>query len=213
MLLVVGGTVLAIVHHVAGDPDVPERALASVAFGLPLIGAGVVAELGAWRGVPLLWIAAGVAAAPMAVVSVVGLPVLFPAIVLIVFGLISEVPRGRWHSVLMPAVIAVALPASFAVLVFHADPVTWSTETSEGYSSDVITNPETALTIAVVISAMLIAIVVCRSHSAGLSPQAPEHEMPPATRRATLNPSFVCEPRHVSEFSGRLLWNQRGSRQ
>ena len=158
LCLVVGGGVLAVVHHVAGDHESPESWLASLAFGLPLVAAGAVALLGTRSGRPELWIAAGVAACPIAFWSVIGLPVVIPAVVLVALG-VTHAARLSWLEAALVAAIAALLVGAFAMLVFHEDPATWTTSTGGGYSSNIITDTEIALTVVAVLIVALAATV------------------------------------------------------
>ncbi len=78
------------------------------------------------------------------VVSIVLFPLLVPAIALIVLGLRNS---GGRPGELWGVVLAVALVATFAVVVFHQDPVTWD----GGSSSNIVTTAEATLSIAVAI--------------------------------------------------------------
>jgi hypothetical protein len=153
LCLMAVGVALAAVHHVAGDHESPESWLASVAFGLPLFAAGAVALLGTRFGRPELWVAAGAAACPIAVVSIIGLPAVIPAVGLIALGAGHAGESSRVEAALAVA-IAILLVGVFGMLVFHEDPATWTTSTGGGSSSNIITDTEIAVTVVVVIVAL-----------------------------------------------------------
>ena len=176
LCLVAGGVILGAVHHLAGNHDSPESRLASVAFGLPLFTAGLVALLGTRSARPELWVAAGAAACPIAALSVIGLPVVIPAIVLIVLG-VTRAARWSWAEAVVAVGIAVALAGVFAMLVFHHDPATWTTPTGGGSSSDIITGAEIAVTVAVGIATLAAAAATGGRSRTG--PASAVHEAPP----------------------------------
>ena len=141
-----GGGLIAI-HHLGGTPGDTEGWFASTGFGAPFIGAGLLGLLAVLKSCPLYCAAAGLALPPMCIISVIGFPLLIPAGMLIVVALANEVPV---REMALAAIPALALAATTWFLVLHQDPVTWTTATSSGGSSNIITSFEATLSITVV---------------------------------------------------------------
>ena len=152
--VVLGGVALVFVHYYGGSAGDPEGWFAALGFAAPFIGAGLVALAGTLRSRPALMLAAGAALIPMSVLSIVLMPLILPAVVLIVRS-IQE--RFEPQDLAMPAVLAFGLVVVLAIVVFHQDPVTWSTPDGGGSSSDIVTSLEAAIAISVTAAAVLIA--------------------------------------------------------
>ena len=99
-------------------------------------------------------LAAGVALIPMSVLSFVLLPLLIPAVLLIVR---STRERLDPRDVAMPAILALVLVGALAILVFHQDPVTWTSPEGGGGSSDIVTMLEAATAISATAAVVLLA--------------------------------------------------------
>ena len=106
--------------------------------------------------------AAGAAQIPMLFLSFSPLffPLLVPAAIFI--SQAASMARGRRRShwqLVAAAVSALGLFAAMACLVVHQDPVTWTTATESGSSSDVITATESVLAFAGIAVAIVAALV------------------------------------------------------
>ncbi len=154
--IVLGGVAVAFIHYYGGSPGSPEGRFAALGFASPFIGAGLLALVGTRREHPALLLAAGVALIPMSVLSIVLIPLIIPAVLLIVHALQKQFdPRD----LAVPALLALSLVTALAVLVFHQDPATWSTPEGGGGSSDIVTTSEAALAISATVAVVLIAAV------------------------------------------------------
>jgi len=107
--------------------------------------------------------AAGAALIPMSVLSIVLMPLIIPAVLLIVR---STRERFEPQDLAMPAVLASGLVVALAIVVFHQDPATWSTPDGGGGSSNIVTSLEA--TIAISTSAVVVLIAAFRP--------APQHQ-------------------------------------
>src|SRR5262245_27882478 len=87
VLLVLAGGAYTGIHAVAGDPYGPEGWPEHGAIGLPLLAAGLVAGIGSATRCPWLMVAGGVAAIPICLVSIAGVPALLPAVAVILVGI------------------------------------------------------------------------------------------------------------------------------
>jgi len=153
IVVVLGGVGLMFVHFYGGTPDDPEGWFASVGFGAPIVAGGLLAVVGAGLDAPWQWWAAGIAIAPCALVSIVMIPLVIPAVVLLAAGFTEPSPVSRN---VVGGVLAGALVASFAVIVFHQDPVTWS----GGSSSNIVTTTEATLSVGVGVCVLAVAWAV-----------------------------------------------------
>lgn len=152
--VVLGGVALTFIHYYGGSPGSPEGKFAALGFASPFIGAGLLAMVGALRGRPALMFAAGAALIPMSVLSIVLIPLILPAV-----WLIARSTRERFDTgdLATPAILASSLVAVLAFVVFHQDPVTWSTPEGGGSSSDIVTTLEAAIAILATAAVALIA--------------------------------------------------------
>jgi len=123
-----------------------ERVLASVALGAVLAMPGILAVL-ARAGRPSLLTAAGAGLVPLSLVALSGvtLPLLIPAVLLLVAGSRRPGPAGTRPCAPAPVttlvVIVLAVVAVLALFA-HADPRTWGGPSSGGSTSDVVTVTE-----------------------------------------------------------------------
>lgn len=157
--VIAGGVAVMFVHYYAGSPGDPEGWFAALGFAAPFIGAGFLALVGTLRGQPALIFAAAVALIPMSVLSIVLIPLLIPAVLLMVHATSDGfAPRD----LALPAILAFALAAALTVLVFHQDPVTWSTPESSGGSSNIVTTSEATLAIAAAVAVAILAVLLPR---------------------------------------------------
>ena len=152
--VVLGGVALAFIHYYGGSPGSPEGRFAAAGFASPFIGVGLLALVGSFRGRRALMLAAGVALIPMSILSFVLLPLLIPAVLLIVH---STQARLDPRDLAMPMVFALVLVGALAILVFHQDPVTWTSSEGGGGSSDIITTLEAAIAVSATAAVVLIA--------------------------------------------------------
>ncbi len=151
------------VHYFGGSDGDPEGWYAAMGFAAPFVGAGGLAIIGARLERPCLCVAGGVALAVMSVVSFVMLPLLVAAGFM--FAAIRN-PRAARGSCWIPAALAVGLVASFALIVFHQDPASWSTATGGGSSSNIVTATEASIGLAVTIAVLVSAMAWSRSQRA-----------------------------------------------
>jgi hypothetical protein len=145
---------LIAIHHAGATPGEPGGWWASVGLGAPFVGAGLLGALGAVTDQPRCCVAAGLALWPMCLISVVGFPLLVPASVLLVS---ASRQRAPLSDLVLAALFAVVLAATTWFLVLHQDPATWTTPTSSGYSSNVITTFEVALSVTATAIVLVIA--------------------------------------------------------
>ncbi len=156
LAVVLGGVALVFFKYYAGSPGDPEGWFAALGFAAPFIGAGLLALVGTLRGHPALVLAAGVALIPMSILSIVLMPLLIPAVLLMVHAVQA---RFDPQDLAVPAILACGLVIVLAVLVFHQDPVTWSTPYGGGSSSNIVTTSEAAIAISATVAAVFIAAV------------------------------------------------------
>jgi hypothetical protein len=162
ILLVVGGGVYTVVHAVAGNRYSPEGWPQHVAIGLPLLAAGLVAVLGSVAGCPWLMVVGGAAAIPICLVSIVGVPALLPAVVVIAVG--ASYLRGVSGGDGLASIAIVALlVGGFAYEVLHQDPAEWATPDGGAGSSNVVTMTESIVVYVTVGLALAVAIAYSRT--------------------------------------------------
>ena len=181
VLLVAAGFAFGFVHAVAGDPHAPEGSLQHLAIGLPIIAAGVVALIGGTNQVPWLVVAGGVAAVPMCVVSIVGLPAVLCAGVLIALGA-RRVSRPSLAHLVAPVGIAALLVGSFFYEVLHQDPAEWDTPGGSAGSSNIITSTETLVVFVSVGVALAAAVAYARATRPRPGARAGSPAAPPGAR-------------------------------
>lgn len=150
---VTAAAALGVVRFVGGSPAETgiEGAAGALALAAVLAAPGVLALLGSVGRRPGLLVAAGIALAPLSFLAFSGvtLPLLIPAMALTVAGARRLTPDARACAPLWVtgwAVLAV-LGAAVVALFAHQDPRSWSTATSEGSTSDVITLGESLLSL------------------------------------------------------------------
>jgi hypothetical protein len=149
------GFALMAVHYLAGSDGDPEGWYSAAGFAAPFVGAGCLALVGDRFATPLLCVAGGVALAVMSVVSIIVVPLIVPA------GFMIAAIRNasiRGGDLVVPAVLAAGLVTTFAMLVFHEDPVTWSSSDGGGSSSNIVTSTEASISVIVVTIVVLSAI-------------------------------------------------------
>lgn len=149
------GVVLMAVHYFAGADGDPEGWYSAAGFAAPFVGAGCLALIGDRFATPLLCVAGGVALAVMCVVSIIVVPLIVPAGFMIASIRNASI---RGDAVIVSAVFAAGLVTAFAMLVFHQDPVTWSTPDGSGSSSNIVTTTEASISLIVVTVVVLSAI-------------------------------------------------------
>ncbi len=145
---------LGVIHHL-GSSGPPDSGRSSVAFATAFLAPAAVALAGTVRARPWLLGMAGASLIPMAVISIVGFPMMAPAAVFMAkgFGRASADPRG-----VMVGVAAAALAVcSLAALIVHQDPASWQTATGSAGSSNIITGTEVAVSLGLALGAMAIA--------------------------------------------------------
>ena len=153
---VLAGFALIAVHFYGGSPGDPEGWFSAVGFGAPVVGAGTIALVGIRFDEPALCVAAAGAVAVMSVVSIVMFPLLAAAGI-IVAGSVNHSFDAR--ALVVPVITCVGLVGVFALLVFHQDPVIWSTPDGGGGSSNIVTTTEATISLMVVIVAVIASVV------------------------------------------------------
>jgi hypothetical protein len=153
---ILGGVALVFGHYYGGSPGDPEGWFEALGFAAPFLGAGFLALVGTISGRPALVFASGAALIPMSLLSIVLIPLLIPATLLIIHAAGDGFDP---HDLVVPSLLAFALVAVLVVLVFHQDPATWSTPYGGGGSSNVVTPTEAASAIASAVVAGLIAVL------------------------------------------------------
>jgi hypothetical protein len=147
---------LMVVHYLGGDSGDPEGWFSAVGFGSPFVGVGCLSLVGHRFGQPGLCLTAGLALIAMSVVSIVLIPLVVAGGFMI--GSIRNTTVDV-RSLLVPIVLGAALLSAFAMLVFHQDPVTWSTPTGGGSSSNIVTSTEAAISLTVTLTVVMASIV------------------------------------------------------
>jgi hypothetical protein len=160
-LTVIAGVGLMAVHYYAGSPDDPEGWFAAVGFGAPFVGAGALCLVGNRTARPMLCVAAGIALVIMSAVSIVMLPLLIAAAIMIAAARDISTNEGKR---LVPFLLAALLVAAFGFLVFHQDPATWSTPDGGGGSSNIVTGLEASMSVVAVTVVVLGSIVWSRQN-------------------------------------------------
>jgi hypothetical protein len=131
--------------------DSPEPLLGSAALAATVAVPGVLGLLGL-RHRPNLWLPAGWTAFPLALLSAVTFPVLVPAAVVFLWAWVkrpSTMDRPRVPAGVGAAAVLVLVAGAVASLFFTPDdPRSWTSGTTSGYSSDVITDGEALVSLA-----------------------------------------------------------------
>lgn len=161
VVVVLAGVVLGVVRYVGGTPVErgPEGVLGSVALAAVVAFPGALALLGV-SGRPALLLPAGMVLVPLAFLSFAGvtLPLLVPAVMLLVaYGRRSR-PSSRTGPPLFIAAVVVVLFLAAAIALFaHQDPREYSTPTVSGSTSDVISVAESLTSMALLTAGLAIA--------------------------------------------------------
>ena len=162
-LVIGGGLLLTVGVYVAGEPGEPRSPLAPLAFGAPTLVAGLLALFGILRGHPAMVLAAGIALLPLSFISVVLWPMFLPAALLIAYG--AGRTRGTsLGEVAAAVVVAVGLPVALFAMLVHQDPAMWISDDGKrgGGSSDIVTNAEVAVSLAITAAVASAGIVSIR---------------------------------------------------
>ena len=157
MLVMLAAVLVGLVPWFASEDGEPDRLRYAIAFAAPFFAAGLLALMSERLGRPRYVMAAGLALIPISVISIVAVPLLLPALMLIVLG--SRATRPGW-SVEMPGsiVIIVAFVASMLSLLLHDDPRTWTTaDGHRHFASDTTTGAEVAISASFLVLALLVA--------------------------------------------------------
>lgn len=177
-LLVLAGLGLAAIRFVGASPaeDGIEGALGSLAFGAPVMATGALALL-ALRDRAVLLLPAAVVLVPMSFLSfaLVTLPLLVPAVMLSVgYRRRSRVEStsGARATVTLWAVVLLLIAAVAALLV-HQDPREYSTPTSSGGTSDIITAVEALISLALTATSLAAGWFLSAPGSAPAAPLDP----------------------------------------
>lgn len=168
-LVIVNGVIFAAVA-VAGGEEV-DPVLGLLTLGAVIATPGVVALMGL-ADRPHLWLAAAIAALPLAFLSFAGvaLPLAPLAVVFayawakhgVLAGARPLVPAG-----IVVALVAVLQMAAAVALFLNDDPASWTTATGGGSTSDVITNGEGVLSLAAIAGALVVGWVLGRPRPLG----------------------------------------------
>ena len=154
------GAAIGVIRYVGGSPAERgvEGALGACALGAVIAAPGALALL-ARAGRPRLLIPAGVLLIPLAGVSMAGvtLPLLIPAVMLFVaYG--RRRPQTDPYPPLLvalsSAIVVMLVVAALITLFAHDDPRSWSTPTTSGSTSDVITTGEALVSLVFVGAAL-----------------------------------------------------------
>ena len=158
-IVVASGIGLMVLRYFAGSADAPEGWFAAIGFWAPFVGAGLLAVVGANGHNPALCLGAGIALWPLYVVSVVLVPLLVPATIMIWVG-VTNAPRARdlWLAELLGAALVVV----FGFLLFHQDPATWTTATGFRSSSNIVTTIEALVSVVTVVLVVGLALLWTR---------------------------------------------------
>ena len=151
LVTIAAGLGLMAVHNFGGSDGDPEGWFSAIGFGAPVVGAGALALVGAYFKEPALCGAGGVALGIISVVSIIMIPLLVPAGFMIAS---MRTTSDRLPALAVPTILAVALIAAFGYLVFHQDPASWTTADGSGFSSNIVTGTEAA--ISVIVSAAVV---------------------------------------------------------
>ena len=181
VLLVAAGFLFSFVHAVAGEPHSPEGPLQHLSIGLPIMAAGVVALVGATAESPWLMVVGGLAALPMCVVSIVGLPALVCVAVLVTVGG-SRLGRPAVRDAVVPLAIMALLVAGFFYEVLHQDPAEWATPDGSAGSSNIITTTESLVVLAAVAIALVLSFGYARAPTRRPAVPAGSPAAPPGAR-------------------------------
>ena len=149
--LVLAGLGLAAIRFVGASPaeDGIEGALGSLALGAPVMATGALALLAIRERVVLL-LPAAVVLVPMSLLSFVTLPLLVPAAMLSIgYRRRSRIePMSAARTAVTLWVVVLFLIAAVGALLVHQDPREYSTATSSGGTSDIITAVEALISLA-----------------------------------------------------------------
>lgn len=155
-MIVAGAVALGFTRFFAGTPVVEhnlEAAVASFAFTAVVAAPGVLALL-ALAERPVLLLPAAIMLVLLSFLSLAGvtLPLLIPAVMLFTaYGRRSAgLPSRQGQSAVTTLVTVVLLLVAGLVLFVHQDPRSYSTPTSGGSVSDIVTYAESATSLAVV---------------------------------------------------------------
>jgi hypothetical protein len=181
VLLMAAGLLFSFVHALAGDPHSPEGPLQHLSLGLPILTAGAVALIGIASRSPWLMIAGGVAALPMCMVSIIGLPAVVCAAVVIAAGARS-LTRTSARDLAAATSIVTLLVSGFFYEVLHQDPASWVTADGSAGSSNVITPAESVIVLLVVGVALIVAFGYARRVSDPPAVRAGSAVAPPGVR-------------------------------
>lgn len=150
----VGFGVLRFVGDVPPAQDL-EAALGATAFGAVIAAPGVLALL-ALRDRPALLVPAAAVLIPLSFLSfaLVTLPLLIPAFLLMRAYLRAAHTGSGWRAALTTVVVLTLLVAALAALFAHEDPREYVTETTHYGTSDIVTYGESALSLALTVTAI-----------------------------------------------------------
>ena len=160
VLVLALGAAIAVIRFVGGSPAERglEGALGACALGAVIAAPGALALL-ARIDRPGLLIPAGVLLLPLSGVSIVTLPLLIPAVMLLVAYGRRRPPEAVQPPLLVAlssAVVIMLVVAALVSLFIHEDPRTWSAPTSSGATSDVITIGEALVSLLLTGTALLL---------------------------------------------------------
>lgn len=159
-LILAGAVALGLARYFGASPAEHnlEGAVGAVAWAAVLAAPGVLALL-ALAHRPVLLLPAAIMLVPLSFLSLAGvmLPLLIPAVMLFTaYGRRSAGLPARRGSTAVTTVVTVGLLVEAGVvLLVHDDPRTYSTPTSSGGVSDVVTYAESAVSLAVVAAAIV----------------------------------------------------------
>ena len=146
-------------RYYGGSPDDPEGFLSAVAFGSPTVGSGLLTVVGARRRVRSLLFAtaAALALVVLSALSMVTLPLAAIAVAIALEGRRIE-HRSTRGEILASTMAGAGLVSAAIALVVHQDPVSWTTATYGGSSSDIVTNSEAMIALGLVCVSLALGI-------------------------------------------------------
>jgi hypothetical protein len=181
VIVIMSAAGLAAVAYYGAEPGEPGRLRYAISFSLPYAMTAVVSLVGLARDTPRHMIAAGFGLIPISVLSIVLLPLIIPALVLVGAGSRLMRPGAGW-SVEIPAglVVGLGIVASLVALLVFREDVEWSTPTSH-HAGEQTTWTGSLLSWATLAVVLLAAMVRDERNRAPVGP-GPLHRSPSGRR-------------------------------
>lgn len=157
LVVVACGVGLMLLHYYGGSFGDPEGFLSAVAFGSPTVGSGFLAIVGARRRVRSLLFAAAAALVAVSVLSIVTVALIAAAVAIGREGWRIERRSARSQTLASTGAV-VGLVAAAIALIVHQDPITWTTATGGGSTSDIVTSTEAMIALGLVCVSVAVGI-------------------------------------------------------